>query len=148
MQNHDHPHLDLGLPHARWAKLPNAIHLLATANLQDHHDHHNCIPMAWLSQEVWCSCNELVKDQLMQLGQKTHNAKHQQWILNWLPGIFTEQRNDNHSLRANHIKCQASEMIPLIPVLAIFTMHVLMKMGCTTESNVWVAIPMFYEKHK
>ena len=147
MQNHEHPCQALGLPRAKWGQLPTAIHLLATANLQDH-QHHNCIPMAWLSQEVWCSYNELVKDQLIQLGQKTYNAKHQQWILNWLPEIFTEQMKDNHSLRANHIKCQASEMIPLIHVMAIFTMHVLMKMGCTAESNVWLAIQMFYEKHK
>ena len=59
-----------------------------------------------------------------------------------LPEIFTEQRKDNHR-RANHIKCQASEMLSLIPVVAMFTMHVLLKMGCTTECNVWLAIQMF-----
>jgi hypothetical protein len=56
-----------------------------------------------------------------------------------LPEIFTEQRKDNHR-RANHIKCQASEMLSLIPVMAIFTMHVLMKMDCTAECNVWLAL--------
>ena len=56
-----------------------------------------------------------------------------------LSEIFSEQRKDNHR-KASHIKCQASDMLSLLPVMAIFTMHVLMTIGCKAECNVWLAL--------
>ena len=56
-----------------------------------------------------------------------------------LSEIFSEQRKDNHR-RASHIKCQASEMLSLLPVMTIFTMHVLMTIGCKAQCNVWLAL--------
>ena len=58
-----------------------------------------------------------------------------------LPEIFSEDRKDNHR-KARHIKCQASDMLSLLPVLAMFTAHVLMTLqpGCTTECIAFLAL--------
>jgi len=60
------------------------------------------------------------------------NSKH-------LPEIFAETRKDNHR-KAHHIKCQSSDMLSLLPVLAIFTMHVLMKLGCKAQCVAFLAL--------
>ncbi len=57
-----------------------------------------------------------------------------------LPDIFSEDRQDSHR-DAKHIKCQASDLIALQPVLAHFVRTVLVPTGlCTAECNAFLAM--------
>ena len=47
--------------------------------------------------------------------------------VNSMPDIFSETRKANHR-KAQHVKCQASDMLSLLPVAAVFTSQVLMKL--------------------
>ena len=46
--------------------------------------------------------------------------------------IFSDDKKDSHR-KANHIKCQASDMLSLCPVLAMFVQTVLLKIAAGLE---------------
>ena len=59
-------------------------------------------------------------------GPKEHYSAH-------LPDIFTADRRDSHR-KTMHVKCQASDMMSLLPVLAYFVISVLMPAGLCAEA--------------
>ena len=74
-----------------------------------------------------------------------------EYIANWkwparvgyahLSGIFEASRKDKHR-KAKHIKCQASDMMSLAPVAALFAQNVLMKLNidCKAACDAWIAL--------
>ena len=59
---------------------------------------------------------------------------------NQLPDIFAESRKDKHR-KAHHIKCQASDMLSLVPVLAMFVLKILLpRKTCDAACFAFVAL--------
>ena len=82
-------------------------------------------------------------------GHSTIYSVFSNYIANWiwpgrlhsnsLPDIFADARKDNHR-KAHHVKCQASDMLSMLPVLAIFTTQVLMQLGNRLQCTAFLAL--------
>jgi hypothetical protein len=58
-----------------------------------------------------------------------------------LSEIFAEGRKEKHR-KAERIKCQASDMLSMMPIITLFAINVLMKLGLNikAECNAWIAL--------
>ena len=58
-----------------------------------------------------------------------------------LPDIFSEGRRDKHR-KAKHIKCQASDMLSMMPIVTLFATNVVLHLGINIadECNAWLAL--------
>ena len=58
-----------------------------------------------------------------------------------LSEIFAQDRRDKHR-KAKHIKCQASDMLSMMPIVTLFATNVMMNLGIniSDECNAWLAL--------
>ena len=120
-------------------------HIIAPAQ-QYVHDWMHCL----VANGVYNTMIYLLFEAFFQRGMTTVYELFEGYLQKWkwpkkhasahLPSIFSSSRKKSHR-EAKHIKCQASDLLAIAPVLAYFVQMVLLPLDmCSDECNAFLAL--------